>query len=88
MTIGELIRRTTVPNAYIQDTMTLGPNLPDGWTGDAWQAADMERGYFLRAWNDETGRVAIVQSETGYEDAANRLRDKVQSGGDWAVSVE
>ena len=88
MTIGDFIRRITVPLGYIQDTMTYGPNLPDGWTGDAWQAQDQGRGYFLRAWNDSTGQVAIVQSETGYEKAAKKLREKAQKGGDWTGTVQ
>lgn len=82
MTIGEFIRRITVPLGYVQDPMTLGPELPDGWTADAWQAGDAGRGYFLRAWNDKTGAVAIIQSETSYEDAKAKLRQKVQQGGD------
>lgn len=87
MTIGEFIRRMTVPLGYIQDTMTNGPNLPDDWTGDAWQAPDQERGYFLRAWNDRTGQVAVVQSETSYEEATDKLREKAQNGGDWSGTV-
>jgi len=87
MTIGEFIRRMTVPHGYDRDTQTNGPILPEGWTGDAWQAQDQGRGYFLRAWNDCSGQFAVVQSETSYEEAANRLRAKVQNGGDWTVTV-
>ena len=83
MTIGEFIRKITVPHGYMQDQMTSGPVLPEGWTGDAWQAQDQGRGYFMRAWNDSTGQVATIQSETSYEEAAGRLRTKIQDGGDW-----
>lgn len=88
MTIGEFIRKTTVPHSYVQDHMTDGPVLPDGWTGDAWQAQDQGRGYFLRAWNNSTGQVATIQSETSYEEAAKRLRQKIQDGGDWVATAE
>ena len=88
MRIGEFIRRATVPLGYIQDQMTSGPVLPTGWTGDAWQAQDDDPGYFLRAWNDGTGQVAVIHSETSYEDAANRLREKAQKGGDWIATVQ
>ena len=87
MTVGEFIRKITVPLGYHQDTMTLSPNLPAGWTGDAWQAEDGGQGYFLRAWNDATGQVAIVQSETSYQEAADRLRQKIASGADWVVTA-
>jgi hypothetical protein len=88
MTIGEFIRKITVPHGYMQDQMTTGPVLPDGWAGDAWQAQDQARGYFLRAWNDTTGQVATIQSETSYEEAARRLRQKTQDGGDWIASAQ
>ncbi len=53
---------------------------------DAWQAEDLGQGYFLRAWNDVTGQVDVTQSEKSYEDAANVLRCKIESGGDWVVN--
>lgn len=88
MQIGEFIRRITVPHGYRQDSMTHGPTLPEGWAGDAWAAADQGRGYFLRAWNDITGAVAIAQSETSYEDAADHLRHKIKQSGDWTLAVK
>ncbi len=87
MTISEFLKRITVPHGYVQDTMTDGPNLMDGWSGDAWRAQDQGRGYFLRAWNDSTGQVAVVQSESSYEVAAMHLREKAQGGGDWTGTV-
>lgn len=87
MTISEIIRRITVPHGYVQDQMTYGPTLPNGWSGDAWQAQDEGRGYFLRAWNDSTGQIAVVQSESSYEIAATRLREKAERGGDWVATV-
>ena len=88
MTIGDFIRKITVPHAYVQDQMTTGPVLPKGWTGDSWQAQDEGRGYFLRAWNDTTGQVAIIQSETSYEEAVKRLKQKTHDGGDWTATAE
>lgn len=88
MTLGEFIRKITVPHGYVQDRMGLGPVLPDGWTGDAWEAQDQGRGYFLRAWNDTTGQVAIIQSETSYEEAQKGLLQKVHNGGDWIATAQ
>lgn len=88
MTIGDFIRRITPPLNYTQDNMTNGPVLPEGWTGDAWIAGVDVPGYFLRAWNDQTGQVAIVQSGEKYEAAAAALRAKVEAGGDWVVTAE
>jgi hypothetical protein len=87
MTIGDFIRKMTVPHGYVQDTLTLGPDLSNGWKTDAWQASDNGRGYFLRAWNDTTGEVAVAQSETSYEVVVNALRQKVAKGGDCKVTV-
>jgi hypothetical protein len=88
MTIGEFIRKITVPHGYMQDQMTDGPVLPEGWTGDAWQAQDQGRGYFLRAWNDAAGQVVTIQSETSYEEAAKRLRQKIDDGGGWIATAQ
>jgi hypothetical protein len=87
MTVGEFILRISVPHGYVQDHSTRGPVLPEGWTGDAWQAQDLGRGYFLRAWSDATGQVATIQSETSYEEASGRLRQKIARGGDWTASL-
>jgi hypothetical protein len=87
MPVGDFIRRITVPAGYVLDPMTTGPAVPEGWTGDAWQAKDLGQGYFLRAWNDVTGQVAASQSETSYEEAANTLHRKIQAGGDWLVNA-
>jgi hypothetical protein len=89
MTVGELIRKVSPPLGYEPDRSTSGPwELPEGWNCDAWQAEDDGRGYFLRAWYDETGEVATVQSETSYQEAADMLRKKVKAGGEWKVMAE
>ena len=88
MTIGDFIRRLTPPIGYIQDEMCAGPGVPDDWGSGAWQAPDEGRGYFLRAWNDNTGQVATIQSETSFEEASDRLREKIRNGGDWTASVQ
>jgi len=72
-----------VPLGYIQDPLASNFVLPEGWDSDAWVAPDEGKGYFLRAWNDNTGQVAIVQSETSFEKLADKLREKVKNGGDW-----
>lgn len=87
MKVGDFVRRVTAPSGYVLDPMTPGPIVPEGWVADAWQAPDLGCGYFLRAWNDETGQIATIQSEASYEDAANRLRLKIQNGGDWIIAA-
>ena len=88
MKIGDLIRRITPPLNYSQDNMGTGPELPKGWTGDAWIAGFDVSGYFLRAWNDQTGQIAVVQSGEKYAAAVEALKAKVEAGGDWTVTAE
>ena len=87
MDIAELIRRITVPVGYVLDSMTNGPGLPSGWDGDAWLAPDGGRGYFLRAWNNQTGMIAISQNEQSFETARAALVARVQGGGQWHLTV-
>ena len=66
------------PPEYIADPMTLGPVLPEGWDGDAW-VEPRGRGYFLRAWNKGTARVAYGAGRT-YEESRKHLLDEVAEG--------
>lgn len=86
MTLGDFVRRVSVPSGYMLDPNTIGPTVPEGWVSEAWFAPD-GCGCFLRAWNDNSGQIAIIQSETSYMDAANRLRRKIQNGGDWLLNI-
>jgi hypothetical protein len=68
------------PVEYVPDPMTQGPVLPEGWDGDAWVDPNPRRpGYFLRAWNKSTGRVADAQDST-YESARRALLAEVSEG--------
>ena len=67
------------PSDYVPDSMTLGPVLPEGWDGDSWEKAGGGRGYFLRAWNKGSGRIAIGQADT-YEEARRRLMGDISAG--------
>ena len=87
MEIGPFIRQLTVPIGYRQDDLVTGPVLPENWECDAWQAGDGERGYFLRAWNVETGEVAVAQNEQSYQLAHEALIDRVKSGGQWTIAA-
>jgi hypothetical protein len=75
-----LIGLESPPPDYIPDPMTQGPVLPEGWDGDAWVDPNPRRpGYFLRAWNAQTGRVAYARGTT-YEDARRMLLTEVAEG--------
>lgn len=73
-----LVGLDSPPPEYIADPMTLGPVLPEGWDGDAW-VEPRGRGYFLRAWNKGTARVAYGIGTT-YEESRKRLLDDVAAG--------
>jgi len=66
------------PPDYVPDSMTLGPALPEGWDGDSWEKVG-GRGYFLRAWNKDLGRIALGQADT-YEEARRRLMGEISTG--------
>jgi hypothetical protein len=66
------------PPAYVPDPMTQGPVLPEGWDGDAW-VDPKGRGYYLRAWNKQSGRVAYGKGPS-YESARLALRNDVADG--------
>ena len=75
-----LIGLTSPPGDYVADPMTLGPVLPEGWDGDAWEKIGNRGGSFLRAWNKLTGRAAYAE-ESSYEEARRVLLREVASGG-------
>jgi hypothetical protein len=75
-----LIGLESPPPDYVADPMTLGPVLPEGWDGDAWEKIGNRGGSFLRAWNKTTGRVAYAEA-TSYEEARRSLLREVSSGG-------
>jgi len=79
-----LIGLKSPPPEYVADPMTLGPVLPEGWDGDAWENVGRSGGSFLRAWNKATGRVAYGDANS-YEEARRLLLLKVSSGGDTAI---
>ncbi len=66
------------PRDYVAEPMTLGPNLPESWDGDAW-VGPAKAGYFLRAWNKGQGRAAYGEGPS-FEDALGRLLDSVGTG--------
>jgi hypothetical protein len=66
------------PPEYVPDPMTQGPVLPEGWDGDAW-VDPKGRGYYLRAWNKQSSRVAYGKGPS-YEDARLSLRNDVADG--------
>jgi hypothetical protein len=79
-----LIGLESPPPEYVADPMTLGPVLPEGWDGDAWEKVGGRGGSFLRAWNKATGRVAYATA-TSYEEARRLLLLEVSSGGQAAT---
>jgi len=66
------------PDDHLPDPMTQGPVLPEGWDGDAWVGIK-GRGYFLRAWNAGTGRIAYGRGTT-YKEARDALLAEVAEG--------
>lgn len=75
-----LIGLESPPDDYVPDPMTQGPVLPEGWDGDAWVDPNPRRtGYFLRAWNARTNRVAYARG-TNYESARRALLAEVSEG--------
>ncbi|SRR5712691_7848688 len=66
------------PENYVTDNMTLGPRLPAGWDGDAWMNPNGD-GYFLRAWNKQTGAYAIGTGSR-CEEARRKLLDEIKTG--------
>jgi len=75
-----LIGLHSPPDEYVADPLTQGPVLPEGWDGDAWVDPNLRRpGYFLRAWNARTGRVAYAQEST-YESARRALLSEIAEG--------
>ena len=73
-----LIGIESPPAAYVADPMTQGPILPEGWDGDAW-IDPLGKGYYLRAWNKQTSRVAYGGGPT-YGDARRALLVDVAEG--------
>jgi hypothetical protein len=74
-----LIGVDSPPSDYVPDPMTLGPVLPEGWDGDTWEKIGL--GYFLRAWNKNSGRVAYSRASS-YEEARRLLLREVATGGE------
>jgi hypothetical protein len=75
-----LIGLESPPDDYVPDPMTQGPVLPEGWDGDAWIDPNPRRpGYFLRAWNFRTKRVAYARGTT-YVGAREALLAEVAEG--------
>jgi hypothetical protein len=75
-----LIGLESPPDDYVPDPMTQGPVLPEGWDGDAWVDPNPRRtGYYLRAWNAHTNRVAYARG-TAYESTRRALLAEVAEG--------
>ncbi len=66
------------PPQYVPDPMTQGPVLPEGWDGDAWCEPSGSACY-LRAWNKQSGRIAVGQGKT-YAEARELLLKDVANG--------
>jgi hypothetical protein len=82
-----LIGVDSPPDDHVPDNMTLGPNLPAGWDGDAWtRESSHGNSYWLRAWNKSTGQYAIARAEK-YEDARKRLLETINNGGNGRAVV-
>jgi hypothetical protein len=73
-----LIGIDSPPADYVADPMTQGPILPEGWDGDAWLDPS-GNGYYLRAWNKQSGRVAYGSGQT-YELTRRALLADVAQG--------
>ena len=73
-----LVGLDSPPSEYLPDPMTLGPVLPEGWDGDAWISPRGD-GYFLRAWNKGSGRIALSRSDT-YQGARKSLIADIVDG--------
>jgi hypothetical protein len=75
-----LIGLESPPENYVADPLTQGPVLPEGWDGDAWVDPSPRRpGYYLRAWNTRTGRIAYARGTT-YESTRRALLADVAEG--------
>ena len=72
-----LIGIDSPPPEYVLDPMTQGPILPEGWDGDAW-CDPGGRGFYLRAWNKASGRVAYSRGRTYADARAALLREVVE----------
>ena len=79
-----LIGLKSSPADYNADTMTLGPVLPEGWDGVAWERVGGRGGSFLRAWNKAKGLVSYGEANS-YEEARCLLLDEVSRGGKMAA---
>ena len=73
-----LLGLTSPPADYIFDRLATTLGLPQDWDGDAWVRSS-GRGYFLRAWNVATGRVAYGEGNR-FDDARQNLLDDVIAG--------
>ncbi len=64
MAIRDLLGVESPPSDHEPDNMTLGPNLPFGWEGDAWKrkSSDGNNSYWLRAWNKINGLLYVCPS--------------------------
>lgn len=66
-----LLGPTTPPSDSVPDRLATTLGLPESWDGDAWVRLG-GRGYFLRAWDAATGRVAHGEGPN-FEDARRCL---------------
>ena len=69
---------TSPPADSIFDRLATTLGLPQDWDGDAWVKLS-GRGYFLRAWNVATGRVAYGEG-LRFDDARRNLFGDVTDG--------
>lgn len=70
-----------VPEGFFEDTLTAGPNLPNGWEGDAWTKylGPNSARFFLRAWNKKKGQATSAESDK-YEAARAMLLERISTG--------
>ena len=73
-----LLGLTSPPADYVPDRLATTLALPEDWDGDAWVRANGQ-GYFLRAWNVATGRVAYGEG-IKHDEARRRLLLEVVDG--------
>ena len=64
------------PSDFIRDPVSLAPELPPGWDGDAWVRQD-ETEYLVRAWNRRTGLSVSGRGST-FKSARYLLIHKIQ----------
>ena len=73
-----LLVLTSPPPDYVPDRFAATIGLPEDWDGDVWVKSDW-RGYYLRAWNVGSGRIAYGAG-VRFEEARRDLLADVNEG--------